>query len=339
MCYICQIIDNQEIGMILNHKQGPYFISRYFQLKKTNKLLQMKKSILFTGMMAATMLFCSSAIAQKDKKQVPQTPPVVQTAIVVAPPAPMFMNRMDTISYIIGADIAKSFIKNEMSINQEKMFKGYSDGMAKKDTLVFTAAQVTEIMKAFQEDMMKVMQAKADAAAKKAAEVAKTFFVENKAKAGIVELPSGIQYRMLKEGTGAYPVETDKVTVHYKGTLLDGTVFDSSIDRGEPVTFPLNQVIKGWTEGMQKCKLGGKIQLYIPSELAYGDKATGPIPANSILIFEVELLKIEAAAPEAAPAPEVKAAPAKKGVAKPTVKPAAVKTTVVKTAAKPAVKK
>jgi len=293
--------------------------------------------------MGAAILMSSTTFAQKDKKKPAPAPVVTPTVAVVAPPAPTFTNRMDTISYILGADIAKSFIKNEMKVNQERMFKGFSDGMAKKDTL-FTEAQVTEIMKTYQEEMMKVIQAKADAAAKIASETAKAFFAANKTKPGIVELPSGIQYKMMKEGTGAFPLETDKVTVHYKGTLLDGTVFDSSIDRGEPVTFPLNQVIKGWTEGMQKCKLGGKIQLFIPSELAYGDKATGPIPGGSALIFEVELLKIEAAAPEVAPAADVKAAPAKKAPAKTasttttTTKPAA-KPVATKAVAKPTVKK
>ena len=299
-------------------------------------------------MMVAAIIFSSTAIAQKRKKQATDAPPAPQpVAEVVVPPAPMFQNRMDTISYILGADIAKSFIKNEMKVNQDKLFKGFSDGMAKKDTL-FTATQVTDIMKAYQDEMMKVFQAKNEIAMKKAAETAKAFFADNKTKEGVIELPSGVQYKMLKEGNGAFPVETDKVTVHYKGTLLDGTVFDSSIDRGQPVTFPLNQVIKGWTEGMQKCKLGGKIQLFIPSELAYGEKTTGPIPGGSALIFEVELLKIEAAAPEAVPSKDgVKAATAKKTTAKPkttakagtakaTVKPA-VKATAP--AAKPAVKK
>jgi len=294
----------------------------------------MKKGILLTCMMGAAIILSSTAFAQKKKKEAAPAP-APQPVVVVAPPAPMFTNRMDTISYILGADIAKSFTKNEMKINQEKMFKGFSDGMNKKDTL-FTEAQITVIMKAYQEEMMKVMQDKADAAAKIAAEAAKAYFAQNKTKEGVVELPDGIQYKIIKEGTGASPVVTDTVTVHYKGTLLDGTVFDSSIDRGEPVTFPLNQVIKGWTEGMQKCKLGGKIQLFIPSELAYGDKATGPIPANSALIFEVELLKIAAAVPEVAPAAPTKASPAKT-TAKTTAKPAAAKT-AVKATIKPVVK-
>lgn len=283
--------------------------------------------------MAATIAFSSSAIAQIN-------PTVKQNA-----PASMLKTRMDTISYILGADIAKSFIKNEMIVNKDVLFKGFTDGTAKQDTL-FTEAQVTVIMKAYQDEMMKVMQDKAEAAAKKAADEAKVFFAANKTKPGVIELPSGVQYKILKEGTGKFPVETDSVTVHYKGTLLDGTVFDSSIDRGEPVTFPLNQVIKGWTEGMQKCKMGGKIQLFIPSELAYGDKTTGPIPGGSALIFEVELLNIKAAAPEVAPVKEVKAAPAKKAVTKPVVKAAAkpaakpsAKPAPAKTAVKPTVKK
>jgi FKBP-type peptidyl-prolyl cis-trans isomerase len=325
--------------MILNHNIKELFSFPFpFTSKKTNKLSQMKKGILLTCMMGAAIILSSTAFAQKKKKQaVPALTP--EPVVVVAPPAPMFTNRMDTISYILGADIAKSFIKNEMKVNQEKMFKGFTDGMNKKDTL-FTETQITGIMKAYQEEMMKVMQEKADAAAKIAAETAKAFFAQNKTKEGIIELPDGIQYKIMKEGTGAFPAVTDTVTVHYKGTLLDGTVFDSSIDRGEPVTFPLNQVIKGWTEGMQKCKLGGKIQLFIPSELAYGDKATGPIPANSTLIFEIELLKIAAAAPEVAPATEKKAAPAKtatKTTTKTTPKPAAAKT-AVKPATKPVVK-
>ena len=329
--------------MILNHNIKELF-SFPFPLtsKKTKKLLQMKKGILLTCMMGAAILLSSAAFAQKDKKQAAPAP-APQPVVIVAPPAPMFTNRMDTISYILGADIAKSFIKNEMKVNQEKLFKGFSDGMNKKDTM-FTEAQITVIMKTYQEEMMKVIQDKADAAAKVAADAAKVFFAQNKTKEGVVELPDGIQYKIMKEGTGAFPLETDKVTVHYKGTLLDGTVFDSSIDRGEPVTFPLNQVIKGWTEGMQKCKLGGKIQLFIPSELGYGDKATGPIPANSALVFEVELLKIEAAAPEVAPATVTKAAPAKtatktttKTATKTAAKPAAAKT-AVKPATKPVVK-
>ena len=118
------------------------------------------------------------------------------------------------------------------------------------------------------------------------------FLAENKTKDGVVELPSGLQYKMTREGTGKSPSATDKVTVHYRGTLLDGTEFDSSIKRGKPATFPLNRVIRGWTEGLQLMKEGAKHTLYIPSDLAYGDRGNPSIPPGSTLIFEVELLKV-----------------------------------------------
>ncbi len=121
------------------------------------------------------------------------------------------------------------------------------------------------------------------------------FLAENKTKEGVKTTASGLQYKITKEGTGNTPKATDRVLVHYEGKLLDGTVFDSSIKRGEPIAFPLNRVIPGWTEGLQLIKEGGKAILYIPSNLAYGASGTpgGPIGPNETLIFEVELLKIQ----------------------------------------------
>ena len=123
-------------------------------------------------------------------------------------------------------------------------------------------------------------------------EEGRLFLVENKSKDGVTELPSGLQYKMTREGTGKSPSATDKVTVHYRGTLLDGAEFDSSIKRGKPATFPLNGVIRGWTEGLQLMKEGAKYVFYIPSQLAYGDRSIPGIPPGSTLIFEVELLKV-----------------------------------------------
>jgi FKBP-type peptidyl-prolyl cis-trans isomerase FklB len=119
------------------------------------------------------------------------------------------------------------------------------------------------------------------------------FLEANKQKPGIVSLPSGLQYEIITEGTGAKPVATNKVTCHYHGTLIDGTVFDSSVKRGQPATFPLNQVIKGWTEGVQLMPLGSKWRFFLPANLAYGDRQVGThIGPNSALVFEVELLGI-----------------------------------------------
>jgi FKBP-type peptidyl-prolyl cis-trans isomerase FklB len=118
------------------------------------------------------------------------------------------------------------------------------------------------------------------------------FMAENKTVDGVVTLPSGLQYKVITEGTGAKPVATDRVTVHYKGTLLDGTVFDSSLDRGEPATFGVGQVIKGWTEALQLMPVGSKWMLYIPYDLAYGAREQGSIKPFSNLVFEVELIDI-----------------------------------------------
>jgi FKBP-type peptidyl-prolyl cis-trans isomerase len=137
-----------------------------------------------------------------------------------------------------------------------------------------------------------------------------TFFTKLKENKAVVSLPSGLSYEIVQEGTGASPKPTETVKVHYTGKLIDGTVFDSSVQRGEPAEFPLDQVIPGWTEGIQKMKKGGKIKLYVPPQLAYGDDGRPGIPPGSTLIFDVELLDIKAsAAPAAAPAP---ALPAKK---------------------------
>ena len=123
-------------------------------------------------------------------------------------------------------------------------------------------------------------------------EVGEKYLAENKKKDGVVTLPSGLQYEVLKEGSGASPKASDTVTVHYRGTLIDGTEFDSSLKRNEPASFPLNGVIPGWTEGLQKMKVGGKNRLVVPSDLAYGPQGRPGIPPNAVLIFEVELLKI-----------------------------------------------
>jgi FKBP-type peptidyl-prolyl cis-trans isomerase len=131
--------------------------------------------------------------------------------------------------------------------------------------------------------------------AQTALEKGEKFLAENKSKEGVKTTASGLQYKIVKEGTGKSPKATDSVLVHYEGKLLDGTVFDSSIKRNEPISFPLNRVIPGWTEGLQLVKEGGKAILYIPAKLAYGERGTpgGPIGPNETLIFEVELLKVQ----------------------------------------------
>jgi len=141
---------------------------------------------------------------------------------------------------------------------------------------------------------MSKMEAKAKVDGEKNVKEGEAFLAANAKKDGVKTTASGLQYKVIKAGTGATPKASDEVKVHYHGTLIDGTVFDSSVQRGEPISFPLNGVIAGWTEGLQLMKVGDKFQFAIPSALAYGEQGSGPIGPNSTLIFEVELLGIEA---------------------------------------------
>jgi FKBP-type peptidyl-prolyl cis-trans isomerase len=198
----------------------------------------------------------------------------------------------DTISYLIGKDIGNNMKINDIAVTPEVMFAGLNDGLNGVDT-VFSAEATEQIMMAFQQEMMAKQQKKSSADAEGAKAAGKAFLENNKKQEGVIELPSGLQYKVLNEGAGENPKPEDVVEVHYTGKLIDGSVFDSSVERGESIKFPLNGVIAGWTEGVQLMKPGAKYMFYIPSSLAYGDKGAGPIPGGSVLIFEVELISIE----------------------------------------------
>ena len=197
------------------------------------------------------------------------------------------MTQEEKISYALGANIGESFKQQGIEVQMDKFFKGFQDGIAGKNQ--FTQAEMEQIFNEFQKMMQKKQNSMVDEEKAKGA----AFLAENKKKEGVIETASGLQYKVVKMGTGAKPSATDKVKVHYHGTLIDGTVFDSSVERGEPITFGLNQVIAGWTEGVQLMPVGSKFIFYIPSNLAYGDRAAGSIKPGSTLIFEVELLDIE----------------------------------------------
>jgi FKBP-type peptidyl-prolyl cis-trans isomerase FkpA len=156
----------------------------------------------------------------------------------------------------------------------------------------FTDAEVEAMMKAFSAKFQAAEQAKNEAEAASTIAASQAYLTENGAKEGVVTTESGLQYEVMVQGDGAKPSATDTVRVHYHGTLIDGTVFDSSVDRGQPAEFPLNRVIAGWTEGVQLMSVGSKFKFTIPSEIAYGARGQGQIKPNSTLIFEVELLGI-----------------------------------------------
>ncbi|MEP6685834.1 MAG: FKBP-type peptidyl-prolyl cis-trans isomerase [Verrucomicrobiota bacterium] len=206
----------------------------------------------------------------------------------------------DKVSYSIGLDIGRTFNKQKMDINLEVLQKGLKDGVSGAKALL-TEDEVKQTMTAYSKEMQEKQTNANKEAAQKNAATGEVFLAENKKKEGIKTTASGLQYKVLKEGTGPTPKVSDSVTTHYRGTLIDGKEFDSSYKRGEPATFPVSGVIKGWTEALQLMKVGSKYQLFVPYALAYGERGAGQdIGPNETLIFEVELLGIKA--PEAKPA-------------------------------------
>jgi FKBP-type peptidyl-prolyl cis-trans isomerase FklB len=197
-------------------------------------------------------------------------------------------------SYAIGLGLGRNLKSNGADIDADLLARGVKDAVAGGKVLL-TDDQVKEVMLAFSEQLKSKQAEMAKSAVEKNKKEGQTFLAANKAKPGVVTLPSGLQYKVIKEGTGKTPKATDTVSTHYRGTLLDGTEFDSSIKRGQPASFPVNGVIPGWTEALQKMKVGSKWQLFIPSELAYG--ASPPpgsqIGPNAVLIFDIELLNVE----------------------------------------------
>jgi len=201
--------------------------------------------------------------------------------------------QMDKVSYVMGHNIANNFKNQKIDIQMEAFIQGIKDGL-KEDVNIFDPKEVQEIMTEYQNQMRDKMEIDRKDVSKINLKEGKAFLAENKEKEGIVTLESGLQYKVLKEGTGPFPKATDKVKTHYVGTLIDGTEFDSSVKRGEPITFSVTGVIPGWTEALQLMKVGSKWKLFIPSELAYGENGAGNlIGPNAALIFEVELISIE----------------------------------------------
>jgi FKBP-type peptidyl-prolyl cis-trans isomerase FklB len=199
-------------------------------------------------------------------------------------------NQKDKMSYIIGMDIGTNLKKQSIDIDSNILAKGVKDALAGTKPLL-TEQEIQETMVAFQKEMM-VKQAEV---AKKNKAEGEAFLTENKKKEGVKTLLSGLQYKVIKAGTGKKPKSTDTVTAHYRGTLINGSEFDSSYKRGQPATFPVSGgMIPGWTEALQLMEVGAKWQLFIPPNLAYGEQGAGrDIGPNATLIFEIELVSIQ----------------------------------------------
>jgi FKBP-type peptidyl-prolyl cis-trans isomerase len=195
--------------------------------------------------------------------------------------------------YAIGLGFGKNLKEQGINLDTQMLMQGLRDALTDAEPKL-TEAEIESTMNEFRTAFVAMQEAKAKQASDKNTQEGKAFLEANKAKPGVKVTPSGLQYQIVQDGQGTPPKSTDTVRVHYKGTLIDGTEFDSSYSRNQPATFPLDGVIKGWTEGLQLVKPGGKIKLFIPSELAYGENGApgSPIGPNSVLVFDIELLEV-----------------------------------------------
>jgi FKBP-type peptidyl-prolyl cis-trans isomerase len=253
--------------------------------------------------LTAGLLLLGNALAQQTPASTPspaaaakttQTPakkavtkPAAKSAVPLA-----LKTQKDKGSYAVGLNLGKSLKRDSVDLDPNVFFRGFKDGLGSGKPLM-TDAEIKDALTALQADVTKKRDAKMKVLGDANKKAGDEFLSANKTKEGVVTLPSGLQYKILKEGTGPKPTATDSVVCNYKGTLLDNTEFDSSYKRGQPATFPVNGVIKGWTEALQLMPVGSKWQLFIPSDLAYGPSGRPEIAPNSTLIFEVELMSIE----------------------------------------------
>ena len=275
--------------------------------------------MLLAGFLASSVLFCSAQTSTTTPPPA-KTPPkkttttgTSKTATAAKTTGPVTLTTdKDKTSYAIGADLGTKLKTAEIDVDPAILSRAVKDVLSGSKT-----AMTDDEIRAKLMDLSKGLQAKQQEAQKKQAEANKVvgeknrkdgdaFLAQNKTKEGVVALPSGLQYKILKAGDGPKPTTADTVTCNYRGTLLDGKEFDSSYKRGQPASFPVGGVIKGWTEALQLMPVGSKWQLFIPADLAYGDRQAGPdITPGSTLVFEVELLSIQDknAAPTAATPP------------------------------------
>jgi len=262
--------------------------------------------MLLAGFLASSVLFCSAqtSTTPSTTKPAPKkttTTGTSKTAAAAKTTGPVALTTdKDKTSYAIGADLGMKLKQAEIDVDPAILSRAVKDVLSGGKT-----AMTDDEVRAKLMDLTKGLQAKQQENQKKQAEADKAigeknrkdgeaFLAENKSKEGVVALPSGLQYKILKTGDGPKPTPQDTVTCNYRGTLLDGKEFDSSYKRGQPASFPVGGVIKGWTEALQLMPVGSKWQLFIPADLAYGDRRAGPdITPGSTLIFDVELLSIK----------------------------------------------
>lgn len=236
---------------------------------------------------AILLISCNNFYSQKNKR----AKKCKETEIATKAPSPA--NKIDSVSYAIGVSIAKSFESEFPEIKLDQFMNGVSSKLSKEIETLMNDADAQKIVENYFKSKKSASVSQEKEAFSSSIKKGEDFLKENAKRKNVVTLTSGLQYEILTEGNGPKPGLTDKVETHYHGTLLDGTVFDSSVERGTPISFPVNGVIKGWTEALQLMPVGSKWKLYIPYNLAYGERgAGGAITPYSTLIFEVELISI-----------------------------------------------
>jgi FKBP-type peptidyl-prolyl cis-trans isomerase len=265
--------------------------------------MQKMVSAVIVQIAAAAMILVSQASAQQSpaassKASSSQTGTAAKaaakkpTTTSKAAPAAILRTQKQKSSYALGMSVALGMRRQGVDADPAMVARGLRDQLSGSKTLM-TEDEMKAALQQLQGEMMKERQAKAQAAGDTNRKAGDAFLAANKSKPGVTTLPDGLQYKVLKEGTGPKPTANDTVTVNYRGTLISGKEFDSSYKRGQPASFRVGGVIKGWTEALQLMPVGSKWELYIPTELAYGDRPPSPdIAPGDMLIFEVELLSI-----------------------------------------------
>ncbi|MCD9028659.1 FKBP-type peptidyl-prolyl cis-trans isomerase [Luteimonas sp. BDR2-5] len=252
--------------------------------------MKTSKRIALAGMLAVSLPLAMTACKPIDKETGKPVEGAADTAAAGGEIAGLKGER-EQISYIIGNQMGEQLKQIKDEIDLKTLTRAIDETINDK-AIEISDEQAMTIMQAFGERMQAKQIAEMEEKSKVNAAEGEAFFAENAGKEGVQTTASGLQYKVITEGTGAKPGPNDTVRVHYKGTLLNGETFDSSYDRGEPAQFALNQVVPGWQEGLQLMPVGSKYQLWIPASLGYGEMGTGPIGPNQALVFEVELLDI-----------------------------------------------
>jgi len=246
------------------------------------------------------------AAAQRSTSAQASQPPTLKPQAspgTTSQPSSTFKSQKDEVSYALGLNWGNNLRRESVEVDPDLVLQGLKDALAGGKTQI-TDEEARAALVRLQNDLRTRDEARMREEAEKNRAAGDAYRAANKAKEGVVTLPSGLEYKIMTAGTGPKPMLTDKVTCNYRGSLIDGTEFDSSYKRGEPATFPVSGVIKGWTEALQLMPVGSKWQLVIPPELAYGPNGKGGvIPPNATLVFEVELLSIAVNQPGQGPSP------------------------------------